>query len=1237
MERQTSFQAGEVDGSNEGVSETIRIGAAKKTGGRLGTVYFADSRFRDNANADPAQKHQVAKWRMKQRMKTVSVALVCCLNIGVDPPDVMKPSPYPFSQSSAKALEQIGKNLQQQYERWQSRSLDPTVEEVKKLCVSLRRNAKDERVLFHYNGHGVPKPTSNGEIWVFNKNYTQYIPLSIYELQTWMGSPSIYVFDCSAAGLIIQWFNHFAEQRVKERDQGSSQGVVVKDYILLAACAADQILPMNPQLPADVFTSCLTTPIKMALHWYCQHTMIKDVNTDLIDKLPGRLNDRRTALGELNWIFTAVTDTIAWNVLPKDLFQKLFRQDLLVASLFRNFLLAERIMRSANCTPLSYPALPPTFQHPMWNAWDLAADMCLAQLPDLLADPATEYQHSPFFTEQLTAFEVWLEFGSETKKPPEQLPIVLQVLLSQAHRLRALVLLARFLDLGAWAVNLALSVGIFPYVLKLLQSPAVELRQTLVFIWAKILALDKSCQLDLVKDNGHNYFLNVLASASIPSDQRTMAAFVLAAICENCRPGQSACLNGKLVSICLAQINDPDPLLRRWIALCMAKLWEGFDEAKWAALRDGAHKRLCSLLTDPAPEARAAAVYALGTFMGGASGSEQRKNVELNLAVTLPVVTADGSPMVRKELIVALSRLVFSYEAACKEVALELLQEEAKQAEQLQRDSALKKKGNKKTPLRASVSTEPESPTDEDYMSKQQSSVYGCVWKMILTLAADPFPELASMARHIVSHIHRQLQTDISTAAVPSPRTPVHHLLRRYAESPSQILGRSPMSARRTGQVSMTQSGQTPVVADRALGMRKTLSVEDLASMGPSAASSTEPTASSLPPLSSIELQSQFYDWSCEHFSRPMMKDVDDPSSPTNAVRQWRHRKHHASLAEARTTRDKKVKLDEQIAILDNETEMASLLLFHPLDPLLIATDNKDTVKVWNWVESRAESAFSNGNPPGTRISAMALVNPYDDSMLLTGTNNGVVRVWKNFADRDEGQPQMISSWTALPDMIPRVGPGMVLDWQQQTGMLMTSGDVGIVRVWNMERELAIQDMATGSDCCVTSIVSQTGNAQVLVAGCADGAIRLFDCRVPTRYSPVVVFQEHKDWIVNIGITAHDHQIVSCTLSGEVKFWDARKSISYRTFSTRTGDVTAFAVHPYAPIIASGSQGQKIHVQDFEGLELNQIRYHEGFLGQRIGPVSCLAFHPFRMYLAAGATDSILSIYTHAHNKTYYE
>jgi regulator-associated protein of mTOR len=93
----------------------------------------------------------------------------------------------------------------------------------------------------------------------------------------------------------------------------------------------------------------------------------------------------------------------------------------------RNFLLAERIMTAASCTPVSYPRLPPTHAHPMWQAWDMAAEMCLLQLPQLLADPSQEFQPSSFFAEQLTAFELWLSQGSRDKKPPEQLPIVLQV------------------------------------------------------------------------------------------------------------------------------------------------------------------------------------------------------------------------------------------------------------------------------------------------------------------------------------------------------------------------------------------------------------------------------------------------------------------------------------------------------------------------------------------------------------------------------------------------------------------------------------------------------------------------------------------------------------------------------------------------------------------------------------------------------------------------------------------
>ena len=73
--------------------------------------------------------------------------------------------------------------------------------------------------------------------------------------------------------------------------------------------------------------------------------------------------------------------------------------------------------------------------------------------------------------------------------------------------------------------------------------------------------------------------------------------------------------------------------------------------------------------------------------------------------------------------------------------------------------------------------------------------------------------------------------------------------------------------------------------------------------------------------------------------------------------------------------------------------------------------------------------------------------------------------------------------------------------------------------------------------------------------------------------------------------------------------------------------MTALAVHNYAPIIATGSHAQFIKLLTMNGEQFGMIRYHDGFLGQRIGPISCLAFHPVRMLLAAGATDHIISIY----------
>ncbi|KAL4702555.1 hypothetical protein ACJJTC_013557 [Scirpophaga incertulas] len=61
--------------------------------------------------------------------------------------------------------------------------------------------------------------------------------------------------------------------------------------------------------------------------------------------------------------------------------------------------------------------------------------------------------------------------------------------------------------------------------------------------------------------------------------------------------------------------------------------------------------------------------------------------------------------------------------------------------------------------------------------------------------------------------------------------------------------------------------------------------------------------------------------------------------------------------------------------------------------------------------------------------------------------------------------------------------------------------------------------------------------------------------------------------------------------------------------------------------IRCGSVNQCISVYDLDGAHLNTIKFHEGFMGARIGPVSCLAFHPLRVALGVGSKDSSVSVY----------
>ncbi|KAF9817617.1 hypothetical protein SFRURICE_014756 [Spodoptera frugiperda] len=1119
-------------------------------------------------------------WRVKEKYKTHCVALVLCLNVGVDPPDVVKTQPCarlecwidPQSLSASKALESIGHALQSQYERWQPRarykqSLDPTSDEVKKLCCSLRRNAKDERVLFHYNGHGVPKPTAQGEIWVFNRAYTQYIPLSMYDLQTWMGAPSLYVYDCSNAGVIVDNFKQFADQHEREyeaqlnsKEEGTTlpPPVSYKNCIQLAACAAGQSLPMNPELPADLFTACLTTPVKMAMKWFVlrERTRVAppDVH-DLIDKIPGQVTDRRTMLGELNWIFTAITDTIAWSSLSPELFQQLFRADLLTASLCRNFLLADRILRSYNCTPVSAPALPSLAAHPLWAAWEHTLDLALAQLPRLHGPEPAEYTHSPFFRDQLTAFQVWLELGKwrVSRAAPAQLPMVLQVLLSTLHRVRALRLLCRFLALGAWAARAVLNVGIFPYMLKLLQASAPDLRPSMVYIWAKIIAVDPSCQVDLVNAKGHKYFLSVLQDPSVDSEHRTLAAYVLAGIVDNYPAGQEAALQGSMISVCLEQLNDGCCGLALWACVCLGRLWRHYDAARWAGVRDLAHEKLFPLLTRPAAQ-------------------------------------------------------------------------------------------------KASISC------------RRPCAILG-IFAGPLTPRRD---RLDASPTHATMHHHALARTALARALAALHRLELSR--REPASLPPSPGSRAPAS---------------PAPAPRRAARLPHAASED--SVPHRDRDSTSSNSSQ--PVKKAIVTTQFVEWAAAQFARAEHggeggEPGDDVESRALHERAWRAARNRRLRAHAQGLSAARVSRLETAAFHSRCPLPAGVLQFHPYEQHA-AVAFRHNFGVWDW-GTAAKLCVGAWQPAWGRITALAYLNAHAHALLAVAGHTGQLAIYRPGASA--AQPALLSAWRALdtsaapaaadyrpppaqavyslaqlvseqfasaedrqasnrtkqdaspnscryvvlyhPDVVCRaVGaaypapPGTLLRWCGARRSLALAGRSARLRLWDAEAELLQADIPTESDAAATALWRAD---DLLLAGFGDGSVRAWDGR--GARAPAWRLAPHAAPVLAAAHRADRALLVTGASDGELRVYDTRKMAPLETVRA-PAPLAAIDVHPLCDLVACGSVNQSISIYDLKGTPLNTIKFHEGFMGARIGPVSCLAFHPLRCALGVGSKDSTVSVY----------
>ncbi|KAL7713207.1 WD domain containing protein [Entamoeba marina] len=530
--------------------------------------------------------------------KTPHLILCCCINIGTDPPGFKKPhvtsTTFGWINTKDHKKREVGyditASLASQYQRFCTPSTttellwDPTTDRVKKACLAAHDRHSKDRILFHYNGHGVPLPTINHE-YVFNC----------------LGEHAIYVFDCPYSARLFKWFTKRNELLLKQHKHPA-------DYIVFSGYGDLEAPQTNPNFPVDIFSTF-------------EHKI-----------------KQQQPYVELYAILTAIIEGIAWNVLPHDMFMKLFRKDIAVASLFRHFILARRVLKTFSFTPQSYPPIPDTSSHPLWKTWDAVLELAIPKL--IHSTKQINVAPSPFFNNLIVSLREWLASHPTEAPTPCPLPMIFRLFLRKDYTCEVFGLICDYVDLGYFACERAVNIGFIPLLAQSLEKE--QLQHYGIFCLTKVLAFDHTIASTAPLKNSVKSLLRIVETQIHPFQ----TVYILADW-EN---------KGVHIGIIKATSHQSE-LVRVWALVCLSKIVSGYNTKSQEDIYPLLIDTIKNHIHDRAPHVRSAVLHllvcAIKTPTSILSSSLLKECQPL-----FNEIAKDGCPTVRSLLVVVLFKII---------------------------------------------------------------------------------------------------------------------------------------------------------------------------------------------------------------------------------------------------------------------------------------------------------------------------------------------------------------------------------------------------------------------------------------------------------------------------------------------------------------------------------------------------------------------------------------------------
>lgn len=561
----------------------------------------------------------------------------------------------------------VQENYKAQYQaqRTQLRFLhfvSPSNDAMSKLFMQ-RKESMNGRILFHYVGYGYPSST-DGKIFAWEPRPPAFHEFSIKKIYNMIKTPSWFIFDCDYAATYIL---HLEKAMVKcseykpspnVQNQKMAQHMLARpveweDWYCMCATDTNEKLPTNCHLPRDFLSSALLTPVTISILCHILH----NYRTSFPD--PGfPLSYLRTVLhdedGTIKSLLSVIPDAIAADYCTPSLYAKLFRKDKLLASLYRNFVIAQYLLHFYDVHPVSWPKIPDMSAHVLWQQFNATIDVWITST----LTPKPQFLNA-FFTWTNGTFDTNLQNNQIEFIKPSLLTLLCQIPFTNvSNKDNALISLAEYAkapnhDPSRLAASVSFN-NLFPKLLEKFDNGKAY--ESLCTIILSLLQYDMSFASEFKKEISMDSLKLILFDESVAENIKTLVAAILACVVPSMDIVRFFCSTPDFLLYIKKAVSKSSPNTLLWLLILLKRTFDLSSVSPEIFFKDSVHIQIASLIQHNSYECRAAVVASLSCFM---QSTENLINMHLIL-LCLPAFN-DISYLVRYQTMLLMIRFLSTH------------------------------------------------------------------------------------------------------------------------------------------------------------------------------------------------------------------------------------------------------------------------------------------------------------------------------------------------------------------------------------------------------------------------------------------------------------------------------------------------------------------------------------------------------------------------------------------------